>query len=42
MQPLTVITGILLGTSAAIAAGLTVVLGGCETLDPYTQESKGL
>lgn len=26
MQPLTVITGILLGTSAAIAAGLTVVL----------------
>jgi hypothetical protein len=26
MQPLTVITGILLGSSAAIAAGLTVVL----------------
>ncbi len=26
MQPLTVITGILLGTSASIAAGLTVVL----------------
>jgi len=26
MQPLTVITGILLGTSAAIAAGLSVVL----------------
>jgi len=26
MQPLTVITGILLGTTAAIAAGLTVVL----------------
>lgn len=26
MQPLTVITGILLGTSAAIAAGLTVVM----------------
>ena len=26
MQPLTVITGILLGTSAAIAAGLAVVL----------------
>jgi len=24
----------------AITAGLTVVLGGCETLDPYTQESK--
>ena len=24
----------------AVATGLTVVLGGCETLDPYTQESK--
>jgi len=23
-----------------VATGLTVVLGGCETLDPYTQESK--
>jgi len=24
----------------AVASGLTVALGGCETLDPYTQESK--